>query len=143
MEPLSDETSAMSNRPVGLKPKSPKRDRLLGWSTLSSLAFPISEFGSSCSRSILNRVDRLGISRLVRKSSVEGNAIETSSCGRGAGSGFLFFFHLLVEDFFRAGEGGCDSALSASSFEIGPSVAFFFRNLFMVKLSRSVELLRL
>jgi len=145
MDPWTDETSAISESPVGWQPKSPRRERLLGCNTLSSLAFPRSELGSSCSRSILNRVDRLGISKLVRKSSVDGSAMDTSSSGRGAGSGFLFFFHLLAPDFFGAGDGrgGCESALSASSFETGPSMAFFFKSLFIVVLKKSAELLEL
>ena len=73
MDPAKDETSAISERPLSLKRLI--LDALFGIKTLSSLALPILELGSSCSRSMLKRADRLGIRRLVRKSSVDGKAV--------------------------------------------------------------------
>ena len=139
---LIEETSAISPRLLGApKPKSVIRDRRLGWSTLSSLALPSIELGSSCSRNMLKRADKLGMSRLVRKSSDAGSAAAIFSSGFGS-TGFLLRIHLLVPDFFSPGErgaagGGAEKACSASSFVARPSgAAFFLRNRFIVALHK-------
>ena len=64
MESMVLETSAISESAPAAAPKSMSRDFLFGCSTLSSLAFPMTEFGSSCSRNMLNRAERFGIMRL-------------------------------------------------------------------------------
>lgn len=75
-----------------VKPKSTIRERLLGCKTLSSLAFPSSELGSSCSLSILNLADRFGMIKLVLKSSADGRA--SAMLNSGFCSGWrLFLFH--------------------------------------------------
>ena len=98
----------MSESPLAApKPKSSRRDRLLGSNTLSSLALPTREAGS-CSRNMLNLCERLAMRRLVRKSSFEGKATERSISGFTSGSSFglrLLFFHLLVALFLTPGEG--------------------------------------
>lgn len=141
-----EETSAMSERPVVLHPKSFRRDLLFGWSTLSSLALPILENGSSCSRSMLKRAERLGMIRLVRKSSPVGSSAGILISGFASGRGFLLFFHRLVADFLRLGEicEGLVKEASAASLELlvlsgAGSAARFLRNLFMVRLSLSMS----
>lgn len=96
-------------------------DVRLGNRTLSSLAFPIFEWGSSCSLSMLNRADRLGINKLVRKSSDEGRTVVRSNCGLGSGWFFLFLRNVLDENLGRAGmsesvevEGRRDGSVFAS-----------------------------
>jgi hypothetical protein len=81
MELLSEDTSAISESPPGAKPNSWSRDCRLGESTLSSLAFPSFESGSSCSLSMLKRVDKPGMIKLVRKSSTLGSADPRSKSG--------------------------------------------------------------
>lgn len=95
MEPWSDETSAMSERPPAVKPNSCSRDCRFGCSTLSSLALPIFEAGSSCSRNMLKRVERPGMIKLVRKSSTLGRAKARSSSGLGGSCAFFPFFVFL------------------------------------------------
>ena len=58
MDPWMDATSAISERPWDWKPKSLNLDCRFGNMTLSSLALPIFDFGSSCSRSIENLADK-------------------------------------------------------------------------------------
>ena len=101
MEPLIDETSAISERPPGTKPKSCRRDCRFGCKTLSSLAFPIFEFGLSCSLNMLNRAERLGIIKLVRKLSVEGRTAVRSISTFGSGCPFFHFFAFFVSDVAR------------------------------------------
>jgi hypothetical protein len=98
---------------------------------------------------MLNRAERFGMSKLVRKSSVEGRAEERSRAGL-TSTGFFGFFHLLVPDFLSCVVGetivGCEeSAKSASSLLAGGGArgsggAFLLkRNLFIVILKRSVQ----
>ncbi len=87
------------------KPYSTSRERRLGSKTLSSLALPSIDIGSSCSLSMLKRAERLGMIRLVRKLSDVGRTNESS--GRGAAWGCCFF-HLqpfFVFVLIKAGEG--------------------------------------
>ena len=73
-------------------------DMRLGARTLSSLALPILEAGSLCSRNMLKRADNLGMMRLVRKSSSEGKAREKSIVGGGGTSGVCSWDFLLFLD---------------------------------------------
>lgn len=86
-DPCKDPTSVMSAS-CELANKF-NLDARFGNKTLSSLAFPIFELGSSCSRNMLNLADRLGISRLVRKSLSVGSAVDRSIFGGCSGSGFF------------------------------------------------------
>lgn len=87
-----DSSSAMSPSPLPLaKPKSASRDWRFGKRTLSSLALPSLELGSSCSRSIENLAESPFIRRLVRKSSFDGKA-EAKSMSSFFVSGSEFFF---------------------------------------------------
>ena len=81
----------MPDRELPVKPKSPSRDFRLAARTLSSLAFPTSDNGSSWSLSMLKRVDRFDMIILVRKLSTVGSASDTSNSGSGSGSGSDFF----------------------------------------------------
>ena len=84
-----DETSAISESLAGeSNPNSASLEDRFGKRTLSSLAFPIFEFGSSCSRNMLNLAERLGMIRLVRKSSDDGSAELRSNSTLG-GDGFF------------------------------------------------------
>ena len=97
---------------------------------------------------MLKRAERFGISKLVRKSSLEGKAPDRSRVGF-TSSGFFGFFHLYVPDFLSCvvGEtcaGGAESAkraslLLASGGGKGSGASFFLRNLFIVILKRSVQ----
>ena len=84
------------------------------------------------------------MSKLVRKSSVDGSAVAMLNAGL-TSTGFLPLLHLLVADFLRPGEtcaGGEASALNASSFVVRGSGTFFLlRNLFIVILKRLVPVL--
>lgn len=91
-EVFRDSVSEISVR--GLCENRLRRETLLGKSTLSSLALPTFVFGSSCSRSMLKRADRPGISRLVRKSSVLGKAVARSNSSFGSTTFFCFRFRL-------------------------------------------------
>jgi hypothetical protein len=99
MDPLRDDTSAMSESPPGAKPNSWSRDERFGARTLSSLALPILELGSSCSLSILKRVDRPGMIRLVLKSFVLGSAEPRSNTGwtSSCWTFFPFFVFFVME----------------------------------------------
>jgi hypothetical protein len=97
---------------------------------------------------MLKRAERFGISKLVRKSSVEGKALARLRVGF-TSSGFFGFFHLYVPDFLSCVVGetcaGCaESAKSASLLLAsgggnGSGASFFLRNLFIVILQRSVQ----
>lgn len=99
----------MSASMAGLWPNKLSREARLGNKTLSSLAFPSIESGSSCSFSMLNRADNLGIRRLVRKLSVGGSAADRSKSGLGSSTAFFF-------DDFRLNPGDVASCSSAGSF---------------------------
>lgn len=86
----------MSASMAGLCPNKLSREARLGNRTLSSLAFPINDNGSSCSFNILNRADNLGINRLVRKLSEEGSAAERSKLGAGSGLASFLDFEMSV-----------------------------------------------
>lgn len=107
MDPRRVSASDTSERPCPLKRS--RRDALFGKSTLSSLAFPIFDSGSSCSRSILNLADRFGMSRLVRKSSVAGRAAAMSTSGLGCSAAFLFPPHLIDANDGNGKAGGSES----------------------------------
>ena len=129
---MIDETSAISESPCVEKPKSFNLDCRFGNRTLSSLAFPIFDFGSSCSRSMENRADSPLISKLVRKSSEDGNAVERSISGFGSGSG-VFFPNLKVFDDLITGTDGASESVDALTTPSGTSFVFFFvRNRFIV-----------
>lgn len=123
MELLMEATSAMSLRVFEVKPKSRRRDERLGCSTLSSDALPIFEFGSSCSLSMLNLVDRLGMIRDVRKSSDEGSTVVMSSWGFSSTTTFLPFLHFFPD---CGGDGG------------GSPPFFLLRKRFMMDFNRLV-----
>lgn len=97
MDPWTDDTSAISARPFDEKLKSLNLDCCLGNNTLSSLALPSFEFGSSCSRNMENLADKPFMRRLVRKSSDGGNAFARSSTGFASGCAF-FFLHNVFDD---------------------------------------------
>ena len=101
MESRSESTSAMSVRL--LWPKRSSLEARFGKRTLSSLAFPILEFGSSCSLNMLNLADRFGIRRLVRKSSEGGKTAVISTSGFGSGWAFLFRLNVFDENVGKAG----------------------------------------
>lgn len=119
-----DSTSAMSCSPAP-NPKSANLDCLFGNRTLSSLALPSFEFGSSCSRSIENRADRPVMRRLVRKSSVGGSADAKSSS----------FLASSCDLFLPNMRNGPDASDSIDSRAAATSSLFFFlvRNRFIVK----------
>lgn len=127
MEPRIESTSAMSESPSILNKFS--LEARFGKSTLSSFAFPIFEFGSSCSLSMLNLAERFGISRLVRKSSVDGKAMDifTWSCFGSMGA-FLRLKVLDRKDGAAAISASFDS-LPSSSLPTGD--CFFVRKRFM------------
>lgn len=125
---LTESISAMSARTPALNMF--RRDARLGNKTLSSFALPILDDGSSCSLNMLNLAERLGMSRLVRKSSDEGSAEDKSSSGFGACWPF-FPFLVAFED--SAGTAGA----SAWPHDFPPVSAaslffFFVRKRFMV-----------
>ena len=125
-----ESTSAMSESPWRLKRSS--RDARLGKSTLSSLAFPSIEEGSSCSLSMLNLAERFGIRRLVRKSSCGGSAVARLISGLG-GSGTACFFRLNVLD-ERLGIGGVSVSCEGRRlpFSVSPRDFFLERKRFML-----------
>ena len=139
MDPLMDATSAISERPWDWKARSLNLDCRFGNNTLSSLALPIFDFGSSCSRSIENLADRPFINKLVRKSSDGGKAFARSSSGFGSGSGF-FFPLPNVFDFFTGCIEGTSDSVEARTNDSEVSFAFFlFRKRFILTmLSRSL-----
>ena len=119
-----ESTSAISESPWRLKRSS--LDARLGKSTLSSLAFPNIEVGSSCSLSMLNLADRFGISRLVRKSSCGGSAVARSISGSGfGGSGAACFFRLNVLD-EKVGIGGVSASCEGRRLPLSVSPRDFF-----------------
>ena len=91
IDPSRPSVSPISERPCPLNRS--RRDARFGKRTLSSLAFPIFDDGSSCSRSMLNLADKLGMRRLVRKSSEAGSAVAILISGLGSGAS-LGFRHL-------------------------------------------------
>lgn len=126
MDPLMEDTSAMSERPWDSKAKSLNLDCRFGNKTLSSLALPIFDFGSSCSRSIENLADRPLISRLVRKLSDDGNAfVRSSSIGLCSGSA-IFFPLRNVFDVLPDGTGGASESVEARTNDSVVSFTFFF-----------------
>jgi hypothetical protein len=118
-------TSAISERPCVWKVKSLNLDCRFGNKTLSSLALPIFDFGSSCSLSMENLADKPLINRLVRKSSDGGRALATSSCGIGSGSGF-FLPLLNVFDVLIGGNAGVPESVEVRPNDSDASFAFFF-----------------
>ena len=79
-----------------------------------------------------NRADSPLISKLVRKSSEDGNAVERSISGFGSGSG-VFFPNLKVFDDLITGTDGASESVDALTTPSGTSFAFFFvRNRFIV-----------
>ena len=95
----------MSERPCFRLLKRSSRDARLGKRTLSSFALPIFDIGSSWSLNMLNRAERFGIKRLVRKSSVFGRACARSISGLGSGAGCFFFLKVREENEGREGTG--------------------------------------
>ena len=108
MDPRGGSISVASERPRPLKRS--RREARLGKRTLSSLAFPILDDGSSCSRSILNLAERFGISRLVRKSSEAGSAADMLNSGLGCGATFFLPPHLIDANDGNGTTGGSESS---------------------------------
>lgn len=124
MDPWTDDTSAISARPFDEKLKSLNLDCCLGNNTLSSLALPSFEFGSSCSRNMENLADKPFMRRLVRKSSDGGNAFARSSTGFASGCAF-FFLHNVFDD-LTGGTARVSESVEARTNPSGASFAFFF-----------------
>ncbi len=108
MDPPRESLSVTSARPCPLNRS--RRDARFGKRTLSSLAFPILDDGSSCSRSILNLAERFGIKRLVRKSSEAGSAADMLNSGLGCGTTFFLPPHLIDANDGNGTIGGSESS---------------------------------
>ena len=119
--PSLEEHSSISASILGLWPNRFNLEARLGNNTLSSLALPSNESGSSCSFSMLNRADSFGISRLVRKSSVDGRAAERSKSG--LDSCISFFL-----DCFKPNVGDSPSGPP----KVSPFTFLFLRNRFII-----------
>ena len=120
-----DSVSAISVRGLWLNKFS--LEARLGNKTLSSLAFPSIEFGSSCSFNILKRADRPGMSRLVRKSLVAGSA--AARLNSGFGSGMFLFFLLRLRDIFEVLL--WPSLLKGSTFSLSLALRLFLKTCIM------------
>jgi len=91
---------------------------------------------------MLKRAERLGMSRLVRNTSLSGSAATMSSCGFGSGCSFLLLFHRLVVLFLAPGEvgAGAESVVEDSDpARSGSGPRLWLRNFFMVLLNKLVD----